>query len=201
MGSMAQIAVSRFKVQSVATLPSMADERNNGCHAIIAAAYEDRRFNTTGLALVGVNKAAWKFDLLRCESWANQAPPETAKAILEICRRHRAWGLALNEVQSVALARELRLLTPNPEWFHNCELGPLQRARLAQNLVNALEMQMLRMYQDHELLGQLASLPIEYHIDGAVLGDPTDATPQLERAMAVTIAVMYAIGTLNDMSC
>ena len=201
MGSMAQIAVSRFKVQSAATLPSMADERNNGCHAVIGAVYEDRRFNTTGLALLGVNAAAWKLDLLRCESWANQAPPETAKAIFEICRRHRAWGVAVNEVQSVAFVRELQLLNPNPEWLHNCDLGPPQRARLAQNLVNALETRMLRVYPDHDLMGQLAALPIDYHIDGAVLGDPTDATPQLERAMAVTIAVTWAIGTLMDMSC
>jgi hypothetical protein len=200
VGSMAQIAISRFKVQSVATLPGAADERNNGCHGIIAAAYEDRRFNTTGLALVGVNKAAWQFDLLRCESWTNQTPAETAEAIIEICRRHWAWGLAVNQAQSVALVSELRLLNPHPEWFYHCELGTPQRARLAQNLVNALETQMLRMYQDHELLGQLAALPIEYRIDGAVLGDPTDATPQLERAMAVTIAVTYAIAVLKDMA-
>jgi hypothetical protein len=107
----------------------------------------------------------------------------------------------VNVVQSVALARELQLLHPHPEWWRNCELGPPQRARLAQNLVNALETRMLRVYPDHDLMGQLAALPIEYRIDGAVLGDPTDATPQLERAMAVTIAVTWAIGTLKDMLC
>lgn len=189
-------AVTRFQLSTASVLPGKSDASNNGAVAIIAAAYEDLRFNSLGLVILGINTEARRFDLLRCESWSGLPAAEAAQRICDICREHRAWGLAINVNQSMALVQQLAAWNAP---VHPSPMNAPERRAIAQAVVNGFRTNRVRLYPDAELASQIAALPIEYKVDGPVLGDTAAGAAAIERGMAFAVAMYWAQGTLTDM--
>jgi hypothetical protein len=189
-------AVTRFQLATATTLPGKSDRTNNGAAAIIAACYEDLRFNTLGLVILGINTEARKFDLLRCESWSGLPAAEAAQRICDICREHQAWGLAINVGQSMALAQQLAARNAP---LHPSPMNALERQAIAQVVVNGFRTNLVRLYPDAELASQITALPLEYKVDGPVLGDTAAGTAAIERGMAFAVAMHWAQRTLRSM--
>jgi len=211
-------AVSRWKLQSACHWDGPADPGNRGCHLICAAAHEDRRFGTVGLAIVGYNEKERQLDLLRAESWKLQPRSESgttmkpeagqpkavasyaelASEISAVCEPHKIHGLALNQTASGALWESLLRGGPAGVSLFDSPMGPAERRELAQNLVDAIDRGFLRIYRDENLFSQTAAMNIQHQLEGPVLNDPQDGTPNIERAMAFVVAITWAMRSLRE---
>jgi hypothetical protein len=194
-GSMVTQAISRWKLQSAIKWDGPADTGNRGCHLICAAAHEDRRFGTVGLALVGLNEREQAIDLLTVDGWKDRTYAELAADIKAICEPHRINGLAVNKTASSGLWEALvRVNAP----LFDSTLGPAERKELATSFVDALDRRFLRIFRHDELFLQTAMLNMEYGIDAPTLADPLDTSKPIELAMGLATAVMWAMRSLRE---
>ena len=108
---------------------------------------------------------------------------------------HRINGLAVNQAGSGALWEALtRVHAP----LFDSPLGPAERREFAQGLVDAFERQLLRLYSDDVLAAQLAALPLPFDFSVAMLDDPEDGTPQVERGMAFGVALVWSLRSYRE---
>jgi hypothetical protein len=83
--------------------------------------------------------------------------------------------------------------------LHPSPMNAPERKLIAQAVVNGFRTNLVRLYPDAELASQITALPLEYKVDGPVLGDTVAGTAAIERGMAFAVAMCWAQRTLRSM--
>ena len=66
-------------------------------------------------------------------------------------------------------------------------------------MLQSFRTKQVNIYQDDNLMRELAALRITEKADGSTLEDPSDRTVRVERGMSFALALMWAQGTLVEM--
>jgi hypothetical protein len=189
-------SVSRYQIATAKRLDGPADETNRAANAVVSAVYEDQRYRTASLCVIGIVGPEASFLVLRSEAWVGQPMESLAQHIYDACKLHKVWGIGLFPAHSRALAQQLVDMGAP---VHGTALGNNERKRIASAVVNGFRMGAVQLYPCQDLEDQIVRLPIEEKVDGPMLGDPAaDALP-IERGMAFALAMYWAQGTLTSL--